>query len=567
VRSSEMFTSLSRGLLFVCLVGYASCRPEAEAQPDADAQMPNAYLDTNGQLVTGGMSSMPAMPGAYPDANGNIIGNGLGPWGGPHGGGDPCTLECCNIVQQDDCSSCTQSKRNCYYVNKQVCPEQSVQGNCRKTMKTHFEQYVERQCRNIQEMRYVNVPFVSCKNRKEEIEVTFNFTRCDREKVPVSEDVSLEDETVVQGQQQEKCIKVQKCRMEERTETRTRNKQEQRCEQVPIQRRQCTSTVIEQPPLIQTKVIYDTVSTPVCRRIPKTVCSPTGCTETGCEDSRYPNTCSTQTTQQETVCPRCGRPFGSDGSCSSQTTQTAQTTQNSCISVQRPQCQMGNSCSSGPQICCRTEYQNVCENKIQKVPRTMQVSIPRPPITRPNCTMVTDYKQTCRMVNVPETYEIQVKTCNNYQDDHCFQIPTYNVQKNPRTQTLQAQGERCNQMTEVRTAKVPVNVGVVCQENNKPVAQKVSRRVCDRTIPRTKQVPVQHEICERGRSPQCTVVPELVCPPEQPQPQPQPTPCQNVYRQRSTQMCNVCKIALDNGVPTQCPTKKCQNYSPQSIMG
>ena len=39
---------------------------------------------------------------------------------------------------------------------------------------------------------------------------------------------------------------------------------------------------------IQTKVIYDTVSTPVCRRIPKTVCSPTGCTETGCEDSRYP---------------------------------------------------------------------------------------------------------------------------------------------------------------------------------------------------------------------------------------------------------------------------------------
>ena len=26
-----------------------------------------------------------------------------------------------------------------------------------------------------------------------------------------------------------------------------------------------------------------------------------------------------------------------------------------------------------------------------------------------------------RMVNVPETYEIQVKTCNNYQDDHCFQ--------------------------------------------------------------------------------------------------------------------------------------------------
>ncbi len=55
--------------------------------------MPNAYLDTNGQLVTGGMSSMPAMPGAYPDANGNIIGNGLGPWGGPHGGGDPCTLE------------------------------------------------------------------------------------------------------------------------------------------------------------------------------------------------------------------------------------------------------------------------------------------------------------------------------------------------------------------------------------------------------------------------------------------------------------------------------------------
>ncbi len=39
-------------------------------------------------------------------------------------------------------------------------------------------------------------------------------------------------------------------RMEERSETRTRNKQEQRCEQVPIQRRQCTSTVIEQPPLV-----------------------------------------------------------------------------------------------------------------------------------------------------------------------------------------------------------------------------------------------------------------------------------------------------------------------------
>ncbi len=45
------------------------------------------------------------------------------------------------------------------------------------------------------------------------------------------------------------------------------------------------------------------------------------------------------------------------------------------IQVQRPQCQMGNSCSSGPQICCRTEYQNVCENKIQKVPRTMQVGL------------------------------------------------------------------------------------------------------------------------------------------------------------------------------------------------
>lgn len=552
-----MFTRLSRGLLFVCLVGYASCRPEAEAEPDADAdaQMPNAYLDTNGQLVTGGMSSRPAMPGAYPDANGNIIGNGLGPWGGPHGGGDPCTLECCNIVQQDEC--CQQSQKRCYYVNKQVCPEQPVQGNCRKTMKTHYEQYVERQCRSVQEMRFVSAPSVSCKKEKKDIEVTFNFTRCDRENVPVTEDVNIEDENVVQGQQIQKCIKVQKCRMEETTEQRTRNKQERKCEQIPVQKQQCFQTVIQQPPLIQTKVFYETVTTPVCRSIPKTVCSPTGCTETGCVDTRYPDTCSTVATQTETVCQECGRALGPDGLCSFQTTQNS--CQNS-ISVQRPQCQMGNSCSTGPQICCRTEYQTVCEKNIQRVPRTKQVSIPRPPITRPNCTIVTNYKETCRFVNVPETYEIQVKKCHNYQDDHCFEIPTYNVDKNQRTQTLQLQGERCNQVEEERTARVPVDIGVVCQENIKPVPQRVTRRVCDRTIPRTKQVPVQHEICEPGWSPQCTNVQQLVCPPEQPQPQP-PTPCQ-MKTQIGTQICGTCKIALKSGVRTQCPTSTCRYYSP-----
>ena len=57
--------------------------------------MPNAYLDMNGQLVTGGMNPMPSMPGAYPDASGNIVGNGLGPWN--PAGGDPCSAQVHNI--------------------------------------------------------------------------------------------------------------------------------------------------------------------------------------------------------------------------------------------------------------------------------------------------------------------------------------------------------------------------------------------------------------------------------------------------------------------------------------
>ncbi len=86
---------LSRGFLFVCLVGYASCRPEAEAAAAADAEPDAAYLDMNGQLVTGGMNPMPSMPGAYPDASGNIVGNGLGPWN--PAGGDPCSAQVHNV--------------------------------------------------------------------------------------------------------------------------------------------------------------------------------------------------------------------------------------------------------------------------------------------------------------------------------------------------------------------------------------------------------------------------------------------------------------------------------------
>jgi len=361
------------------------------------------------------------------------------------------------------------------------------------------------------------------------VEVTFNVTKCERRSETVTEDVPIVDESVKVGEMVEKCLQVTKCRLEEVQETKTRMKSVQKCEQVPVQKPQCTVEVVEQPPMIQTKVVYETVSVPVCRQIPKTVCSPSGCTEYGCIDPRYPKTCSTEQTWETRApgpCPNCGRPWDNQPPGSTQLTGSVDSCRNDCgapAPPPQPTCGQESCYRSQSQICCRTEYQNVCETKIQRVPKTVQVSVPRPPIKRNNCTMVTEYKQTCRMVQEPETYEVTVKKCNNYQDQHCIQIPSYNVERVPRTMTLQEQGETCDEKTEQVTERVPVPAGFDCHKTERTVRKQVTRTVCDRQIPRQKQFKIPYEVCERGPSPKCVTVPELVCPP-QPQPQPYPEP-------------------------------------------
>jgi hypothetical protein len=533
VRPAEMFPRTMRILLFAGLVAFACARPDADAEAEADP----AYLDVNGQLVSGngGLPGMPpsmypgrvpSMPGAYPDNNGNIFPGGL-PWGGQNGNSCGAVDECCNMAQEN---CCLENKR-CYYVYKRVCPDQVTQSTCRRNIKTHYQPYMERSCRNVTEPQRLEVPVLSCKSTKQHIMVKYNVTLCERYGEQVNKTVDVTSQYIIPTED-DKCVPFKRCKMTEVPKTMTTTNLERQCKEVPYQTQSCKPVTEDVPPMMTTKVIYESVSVPVCRKIPRSVCSPSGCSDQGCTNPTYPDTCSTTQVNTQDVCNTCNTGLGVGGRCVNQ-----------CVQVRTPQCGTG-SCQRGPQYCCRTEYQTVCDNKMQKVPRTVQVSVPRPPIIKTECQMITNTREVCSMVNVPSQYEIMVKKCESEDDQHCFKIPKFNMDETHTKQNLTAFGVKCNYVTKQLETRVEVPAGEKCQENKKPVTLLVTKTVCDRNIPRTKRIPIPEEICQPGQTPQCRNIPELVC--------------QDSCSQSTK--CNYCQEALSTGTMAQCQTSTCPNF-------
>jgi len=550
-------------LLFIAwLAALTFARPDAEAeadpvaqpQPDAEADpqmmgMPGAYLNQNNQ-VNGGMPSMnqpgymPA-PGAYPDVNGNIVNSGLGPLGpswspggqGGHSHGDSCGAvdQCCNMSNEN---CCLENRRRCYVVYKRRCPDTVVKSSCRRVTKRYYEPYTVRTCRIIQQSVQLTVPKMSCKPIYEPREIEYNVTTCTKYAVPVLNSTVVVNQYVNQTEV-EKCIDTKKCKMGETTEPKTTYRPEKRCEKVPYQKYECRNVQIDSPPLVQTKVIYDTVSRPVCRKMPKTVCSPSGCGQQGCVNPTYPNVCSTTNIQTENICNTCQSPIPLGGQCT-----------NNCVQVQTPQCGTG-SCQTGPQMCCRTEYQEVCTPQIQKVPRTVQYSIPQPPRTKQECQTITDYRESCKMVNVPSTHDVTVKKCNLIPDQHCFKVPFFKVTDFEKTEEVKASGERCEFKTDTKIHKVSLMTGQECKEMPVTERKMVNKRVCDQGYQQKKYVEYPVEYCERGQTPQCVNEPQVVC--------------QDTCSQ--SDQCNYCSQQFSTGTLSQCPTSTCPNFiaAPRSM--
>jgi hypothetical protein len=430
---------------------------------------------------------------------------------------------------------CLENRQKCYVVYKRKCSGPG-DASCRRGNAVKMEPYILKTCRQIQGPVRLTVPDMVCKKTYGKQDFRYNVTTCKRYPVPVDDDITVTNESVEEDQDR-RCIPTKKCNIVERQVEKITYTKKKECKQVPFQRNECRIVTVERPPIFQWKVIYDSVTKTVCRKIPKTVCSPSGCGQQGCSNPTYPNVCSTTNMQTENICNTCLSPVPLGGQCS-----------NNCIQVQTPTCGTG-SCQRGPQICCRTEYKEECKLQTQKVPRKVQISVPQPPITKQDCQPVTDYKEQCTWVQVPNTYNVTVKNCNLIDDQHCFVIPKYTKLYNTTSVRVEGSGSRCEYVTREESKTVTYPTGENCTEVEKSITKMVTKTVCDRQFTKYKRITYPVEQCQPGVTPTCTNVPEVVC--------------QDTCSQ--SQQCNYCSEQYSTGALSQCPTSTCPNFMGGSI--
>jgi len=505
----------------------ADAEAEAEAKAEADAQN---WMGQNIQMGMPSMGQQSFGPAAYPDPSGNIVNSGLMPsWPGQGGGSDSCsaTDQCCNMRDEN----CCWNNRRCNVVYKRKCPDRVVEPSCRRGQASKRVSYIIKTCRPVQQPAFVSVPDLACKKTTDTQVITYDVTTCPREPKDAFAEVNITNQDVQRQKDGEICFWTKKCRMSEDQVKKTRWNPEKRCDKIPYQRKECKTVYNPAPPLIKTKVIYDPVSKTVCKKVPKTVCSPSGCGEQGCTNPSYPNVCSSTNFQTENVCGTCQGPLIGD-QC-----------QNNCVQVQTPQCGTG-SCQRGPQICCRTVWKQVCNQVIVKVARTVQIPIPQPSIPKQECRYVTDYRDECKMRNVPTYYNVTVKKCNPEPHKHCVPVPKYEVIELDKTLNITARGYTCNNQTKTVNKTVEYPTGEICMEIKRPVRKMVTKTVCDQQYTKHKIVyyPVEH--CVQGQTPACTNEPEVVC--------------QDSCSQ--SQQCNYCSEQYSAGSLGQCPTSTCPNF-------
>jgi len=389
----------------------------------------------------------------------------------------------------------------------------------------------------MQEFKVLNVEVSQCKPKYERKCFDYDYEECDRQST--SRDVSFTVENEVASQTmttKQICQNVRTCRIESKDVQKTKYTVERKCENIPYQRRECKTVSEPQQPLVTTRTVYDTTYKQDCRNIPKTVCSMSGCGASGCSNPSYPNVCSTTMTQSQNVCGQCNSQLSPSGTCA-----------NKCQQVETPVCSSG-SCDSGPQYCCRTEYQQICSQVPVKVPRTIQVSIPRPDIMKPDCQFVTDEREQCRMERVPQTYTVQVKQCIPEMKQECVdvQIPDFTVTPSKKNVDVKVTDEKCDMQKTTKQHCANLNVGHECKQTQKTKRVPVTRSKCFDGPSKTQCAQIPYSVCSSTGGQQCKMVPKVVC--------------QDTCAQ--TNECNQCSQFASSGGFGQCPSQTCPNFVP-----
>lgn len=470
--------------------------------------------------------------GYFPGLPINNGGSGYNP-------GNSCGMadNCCAAANE----GCCIGGQQCYYIYEKKCKYEN-KPYCNTLSKQMCAKYQVRGCATAIKKEYIEVPYVKCKKKTEK--KCWDYTRnvCDRNERGVEGNVTWTDEELVNrgDKTEEKCHQVSTCRLVDDSREVTQQVPEMKCESIPSQRKECRSVPVPQPPQEITKTVMDISYRESCYNVPRTKCTKVGCSSSSGCPSPGQNVCSTTEFTTEDVCNQCG-----SDQCKDQ----------ACQQVRVPVCYGGGGgynggCNAGPQECCRTEYERVCQQIPVKVPRQVTVTVQPPPQYVQRCYVVTENKQQCRQVLVPKVTQVPFQRCEMESENKCFkyQVPDQEVIRQDKSQAITVNTFTCNTRTETHQHCATLDVGVDCEESTFRKAVDVRYNKCDRVQTRTHCYDVPYSNCENSGGQSCEMVPRKVC---------QDT-CKNASKR-----CNECSSFVSGGGFSGCGNSQCSNYIPR----
>lgn len=222
-----------------------------------------------------------------------------------------------------------------------------------------------------------------------------------------------------------------------------------------------------------------------------------------------------------------------------------------CQQVETPVCQAGPvACTAGPQQCCSTVMEQVCQQVPTRVPRTVTTMEAGVPQFQQVCDTVTEYKQDCRTVMITTTVNLPTKRCETAQERKCvtIRVPEVEIKDSVRSESLRYPFNNCT-IEEVEDKHcADVDSGVSCNLEQERRVVTIRRSVCDQE----RQQQFCHEVpsssCSNVGGQVCEMVPREVC--------------QNTCA--TTASCNTCSEFVSGGGYGICNTDTCNNFYPSS---
>jgi len=530
-------------LVYVPIFLLLHCSP---VLPDAEAEP---------QVYGGDLTVSPAMEGLQ------NVWQGFGEINQERDVREQCGLvdQCCGMETQGCCQDSGQKcftvyERKCRYANKPVCQTMT---------KEACDTYPVKQCRYIQQSETRQIPTTECKQGTERKCFQYTGKECRMEQGQHTELFRWTNQVLepMETRNITKCHDVTTCDMKVVQREETRTVPRRKCEQIPRDRRECSSHPVTQQPQVVPTLEYRIEYRRNCYKVNRPVCTQEPCM---------------YKVVQQNICPTCMEPSYPGLGCGTPSCTNPGVIKppggdcDSCVGGGRDTVGCGVSlgtsggvCGAGGDMCgvcrqqqvrlcqssntkCYNQEQEVCQQVPYRVPVPGSRTVQPPPKWEVKCEVKQEMVSQCKVVYETETVHVPSRQCQPGTQNKCFEysVPQSAVVTKQMNETVVFPTSSCKvvETTKEHCASLPTRMD--CTQREVPRTVRINRMLCDqeRQVRYCSRVPYSY--CKNVPGQECSMEPREVC---------QPSCQQSNY-------CNQCTQFAASGGFGQCSSEGCPNY-------